>query len=177
MDTTLDGFVCGSRGDMETWGPKHLDGDAEQWILESLWNTSAHVMGAETYRGLASYWPDATESFAKPMNDIPKIVFSKSMRDDEVTWNGTTVIRGELQSEMTKLKREDGKPLVVHGGVRFARSLISRGLLDEIVLCRHPVAIGRGRGIFDDVRGTLELELIEARGFDSGLIAERFRVS
>jgi dihydrofolate reductase len=82
------------------------------------------------YAGWAGYWPGASGPFAKPMDEIPKVVFSDSLASAD--WGETTIATGDLAAAVTRLKQErsDGY-LLAHGGVRFARSLVARGLIDE----------------------------------------------
>ena len=104
-------------------------------------------MGATTYAGWAAYWPGAPGSFAKPMNEIPKVVFSDSLTSADR--GETEIAAGDLAEAITRLKQErsDGY-LLAHGGARFARSLVETGLIDEYRLVIHPVVLGAGERIF-----------------------------
>jgi dihydrofolate reductase len=110
-------------------------------------NAGAHLVGATTYTGWAAYWPGAPGPFAKPMNEIPKVVFSNSLASAD--WGDTTIAAGDLAEAITRLKRErsDGY-LLAHGGVRLARSLVETGLIDEYRLVIHPVVLGTGERLF-----------------------------
>jgi len=76
MSISVDGFVGGPNGEID-WIFRNLDGNVTEWIVDTLWNSGVHIMGSKTYQDMASYWPTSTEPFAAPMNEIPKIVFSK----------------------------------------------------------------------------------------------------
>src|SRR4029079_2411246 len=104
-------------------------------------------MGPAPYAGWAAYWPGASGPFAKPMNEIPKVVFSNSLASAD--WGETTIATGDLAAAITRLKQEcsDGY-LLAHGGVRFARSLVETGLIDEYRLIIHPVVLGAGERLF-----------------------------
>jgi hypothetical protein len=102
-------------------------------------------MGATTYAVMAAHWPSASGPFAKPMNEIPKVVFPDSLASAD--WGETTIAAGDLAAAVTRLKRErSGGYLLAHGGARFARSLVEAGLIDEYRLLqrrsRRPVLVG-----------------------------------
>src|SRR6185437_13363453 len=125
-------------------------------------------MGSLTCQDMAAYWPTSTEVFAPPMNQIPKAVFSRQGRGERNRPNTTAALRdaganggagqfaqlqrgggswaeayvaaGELADEITRLKAQDGKPIIAHGGASFARSLIAADLVDQYVLLVHPIA-------------------------------------
>src|SRR5690606_10087410 len=142
------------------------------------WRAGVHVMGGETGRGLAEYWPspdldERDRPFAAPMNEIPKVVFSKSL--DTLDWNGTRIARGDTREEIARLKQEGGKPILVHGGARFAQSLSRLGLIDEYQLVIHPVALGSGLPLFPQLEEPLRLKLVETRPFPAGAVLQVYR--
>lgn len=162
MQVTLDGFVSAKDGDV-SWAFPAFDEEFTRWAVDSLWSAGLHVMGAETGRGLAAYWPAAEieerdRPFAPAMNQIPKVVFSRSI--DRLDWNGTRIARGDLAAEMERLKREPGKPILAHGGARFAQSLCALGLVDEYQLVVHPVVLGEGLRLFSSLEQPLRLRLL-----------------
>jgi dihydrofolate reductase len=76
MSMTLDGFVGGPNGEID-WIFKTMSEDGKAWTVDKVWQAGAHLMGRKTFADMAAYWPDSSEVFAAPMNEIPKIVFSK----------------------------------------------------------------------------------------------------
>lgn len=76
MSVSIDSFVAGPNGEID-WIFKSFDNDAISWTVDTLWLAGLHIMGSRTYQDLAAYWPSSTEPFAAPMNDIPKVVFSR----------------------------------------------------------------------------------------------------
>src|ERR1700733_9935987 len=150
MSISIDGFVGGPDGQIK-WV---LDGDQESrtWTVETVWNASLHIMGSRTFHDMAAYWPTSTEVFSPPMNQIPKAVFSRrgpaivkaadtttALKDARAnagpgqtaelqpgaeSWAEAYVASGDLAEEVAKLKAQDGKPIVAHGGASFARSRI-----------------------------------------------------
>ena len=143
MSVSLDGYVASADGSTG-WVAAGRSGDGLSWTIETVSNAAAHLIGAATYAGWAGYWPGASGPFAKPMNEIPKIVFSNSLASAD--WGETTISAGDLAEAVTRLKQErfDGY-LLAHGGARFARSLVETGLIDEYRLVIHPVVLGGGR--------------------------------
>lgn len=168
MQYSLDGFVGGPNGELD-WVFENLHDEYEGWGAGILWDASAHLMGSVTYQDMAAHWPASTEPYAAPMNQIPKIVFSKSLT--EADWTDTQVISGDLATEIARLKQEPGKPLLAHGDARFAQSLVQTALVDEYRLITHLVALGSGLRLFPDRYAPLRLKLVDEKPFKSGVVA------
>jgi dihydrofolate reductase len=200
MSVSLDGFVGGPNGEID-WIFRSYDAGATAWTVETISRAGAHLMGSRTFRDMAAYWPHSTEPFAPPMNDIPKVVFSRtgsiatapttraledatSLRKPgdaaanaagAASWTHPTVAGGDLAGEIARLKQQDSKPLVAHGGASFARSLVKQGLVDEYHLLVHPVVLGRGLPLFSELPGPLDLKLLSTTSFESGAVAQVYR--
>ncbi len=130
-------------------------------------------MGRATYQEMAAHWPRSTEPYAAPMNDIPKVVFSKTL--SQASWPTTRIARGDLAAEIAALKEEPGPNVIAHGGASFAAALAAQGLIDEYCLVIQPVAVGRGQALFAELPAVLRLELIEARSFECGVVVHIYR--
>ena len=169
MSVSLDRFVAPIDGSTD-WVAAGRSDDGASWTLETLRNAGAHLIGATTYAGWAGYWPGASGPLAGPMNEIPKVVFSASLASAD--WGETTIVAGDLAAAITRLKQErsDGY-LLAHGGVRFARSLVEIGLIDEYRLVVHPVVLGAGERLFD---APLAVEPISTTAFSRGAVAHVF---
>ncbi|TQS39729.1 dihydrofolate reductase family protein [Cryptosporangium phraense] len=165
MNVSLDGFVGRNDGDVE-WIFPSIDEELQEFMVDLLGQAGAHVMGRVTYGDMAAHWPTSDEPYAAPMNDIPKIVFSRTLT--EGTWPETTVLSGDLSTEVARLKAEDGDDLLAHGGAGFARALIGRRLVDEYRLVIHPVALGSGLPLFTD---PTDLTLVSSEPFPGGAMA------
>ena len=172
MGITLDGFVHGAKG-YEDWGLPAEEEDVVQWKAASLREAGTHVMGRTTYEDMASVWPNSTGIYADVMNDIPKVVFSKTLTHAD--WSESRIASGELAVDIDGLKREQGGVILVHGGATFIGSLIRENLIDEYRLVIHPVVIGHGTGLFGSLRGPQRLELVESRAFPSGAVIHTYR--
>ena len=136
------------------------------WKVASLREAGTYIMGRVTYEAMASVWPNTTGVYADVMNEIPKVVFSKTLT--RADWAESRIAGGDLAEDIDQLKREPGGVILAHGGATFVDALIHDGLIDEYRLVIHPVAIGHGTGLFSALRGPLRLDLIEARRFPSG---------
>jgi dihydrofolate reductase len=99
-----------------------------------------HIMGRVTYESMAEFWPKFDNPVAKAMNDTPKVVFSKTL--GSANWSESRIASGDTAEEIARLKAEPGGDIVAHGGVRFARSLIRLGLVDEYRLLELVYAPG-----------------------------------
>jgi dihydrofolate reductase len=202
MSVSLDGFVSGPNGEND-WVFRTSSADSRAWVVNTLREAGAHMMGSGSYYEMASFWPFSDLPFAPAMNDIPKIVFARSGMDsaklDRVTraladakagreqhgstptaavlqsWAEPTVLRGDLAEEILRLKEQPGNFILAHGGARFAQSLVASGLVDEYRLAIHPVVLGRGQSLFSGLRSPADLRLVSATTFDSGAMATVYR--
>jgi dihydrofolate reductase len=169
MSISLDGFVAPPDGSSD-WAAAGRSDDGARWTVETLSNAGAHLMGAATYAGWAGYWPGASGPIAEAMNEVPKVVFSNSLTS--VDWAGTTIVTGDLADAVTRLKQErSGGYLLAQGGVRFARSLVETGLIDEYRLLIHPVVLGAGERLFT---APLTVEPTSTTVFSGGAVAHVF---
>ena len=191
MSISLDGFVAGPKGEAD-WIFRNRGADSTEWIVSTLRQAGAHAMGSRTYHDMAAFWPGSDTPFTKPMNDIPKIVFTRkgiqsggradspprSFADAKVTptaavlqsWAEPTVARGELALEVARLKEQPGNFILAHGGASFAQSLAASGLIDEYQLLVHPVALGRGLPLFSELPHPLRLHVVSRTSFSSGAV-------
>ena len=172
MQVSLDGFIGTPSGDVD-WVFRDFDDELTAWTVDSLWQAGVHIMGGITGRDMVEYWPSSTEPFAPPMNEIPKVIFSKTM--DDVERNDTRIERGDLVEEISRLKGQPGKDILAHGGARFAQSLSRLGLIDEYRLVVHPVALGSGLHLFPELADPLYLELEGTTSFGTGVVVHVYR--
>lgn len=128
MNCSLDGFVSGPDGE-NSWIFPDYDADASAWAADALWRAGAHLMGSVTYREMAAHWPQSTEVFAPPMNRIPKLVFSSTLK--EASWPETRIVSGALASEIALLKAAPGRRAA------RARRCAFRSVLDQAAVGRR----------------------------------------
>jgi dihydrofolate reductase len=200
MSMSVDGFVSDLDG-ANKW-MFGADQEAKAWAVETTWNASLHIMGSRSFLAMANYWPTSTDVFAPPMNQIPKAVFSRqglailrnvntaALNDARAnaaagqpaarqsgagSWAEAYVASGDLAEEIATLKAQEGKPIIAHGGVSFARSLVAQGLVDLFVLGVHPVALGKGLPLFSELAAPMPLKLMSSRAFPGGAVAQIYR--
>jgi len=169
---SIDGYVAALDGS-HPWGVEGDDEGIKRWVLESVWAAGAHLMGRVTYQEMAAFWPTSTSEYARPMNEIPKVVFSKSL--DHADWPETQIARGDLGEEIARLKREPGNDLIAYGGATFDQALSRLGLVDEYRLMVQPAALGVGLPLFKELPSPLHLELVEATTYPSGVAIHVYR--
>jgi dihydrofolate reductase len=174
MGVSLDGLVArpGGHG-AGGWGLPPEDPQLKQRKLAWMHDVGLHVMGRNTYEEMSGFWPTSDDAYAAPMNEIPKVVFSRTL--ERALWPSSRIARGDLAEEITKLKAEPGKDLLVWGGAALAQSLSRLGLVDEYRLILQPVALGQGLPLFKDLPGPLRLELIEAQTYPTGATLHVYR--
>lgn len=172
MSMSLDGFVGSDR---EHPGALPEGAELKQWKLDRISRAGAHLMGRATYQEMSSYWPHSDDPYAAPMNDIPKVVFSKTLSDAEAVWPVTRVARGDLATEIDAIRAEDGPEAIVWGGHRLAGALAAANLIDEYRILVLPLVLGRGQALFDQQPEPRRLDLVEALPFPSGIVVHVYR--
>lgn len=196
MSISIDGFISDLDG-TNRW-MFGADQEAKAWSVAYLSNASLHIMGSRSFRDMAAWWPTSTDQFAPPMNRISKAVFSRQgpaflhtintaavpegahsksteLQPGAESWAEAYVASGDLAEEIAKLKARDGKPIIAHGGVSFARSLVAQGLVDQIALIVAPVALGKGLPLFCELVAPMPLKLTSSKAFPGGAVAQIYR--
>ena len=204
MRISADGFVGGPNGEID-WLLRTMDESAILWIEDTLWQAGVHIMGSRTFYDMLNYWPTSSNRLAKPMNEIPKMVFSKKGRIETSTfgqttqalkdatkldlengvnpltnenissWANASIASGDLESEISALKEQDGKFILAHGGASFAQNLVGLGLIDEYRLLIHPVILGKGLPLFSTVMKPTYLQLESSTILKTGIIANIYK--
>ena len=194
MSISIDGFVSDLDG-ANKW-MFGSDQEAKAWSVETVGNASLHMMGSRTFLSMAAYWPTSTDMFAPPMNRIPKAVFSRQgpailtnktaasndaqsaeLQSGAGSWAQAYVASGDLTAEIARLKAQGGKPIIAHGGARFARSLVAQGLVDQFILLVHPVALGKGLPLFSELAAPMRVDLMSSKAFPGGAVAQIYRAA
>jgi dihydrofolate reductase len=172
MGVTLDGYVAG-RGGEGDWGLPAEHQEVRAWKVASLGQVGTHIMGRVTYEQMAEHWPNADGDYAAFMNNLPKVVFSKTL--PVARWAGSRIARGDLSEEIAGLKSEPGGEIMAHGGAAFVQALSRLGLIDEYRLVILPVALGNGLPLFKDLAKPLRVDLAEAKSFPDGTVIHVYR--
>jgi len=176
---SLDGYICEEGTEFwRSFGSASLppapdDNEYEDYFLTTLRRAGTHIMGRVTYESMADTWPTSTDPVAAIMNDIPKVVFSKTLPSAD--WPEARIARGDTAQEIARLKAEPGGEVVAHGGALFAQSLARLGLVDEYRLYVLRVAVASGKPLFTDVGRPQGLRLVSGRVFQCGVLALEYR--
>jgi dihydrofolate reductase len=165
---SLDGYSCDPGTELYRIMEELPDDEHERYFVNRLRHAGTHIMGRVTYREMADVWPASDHPVAAPMNDIPKVVFSRTMQS--AGWPETRIASGDTAQEITRLKREPHGEILAHGGIHFARSLIQLDLVDEYRVTVLPVAVGEGTPLFTGLAHPLKLTLLNCTAFPSGIL-------
>jgi dihydrofolate reductase len=170
MGISLDGMVAREDGPIVEGrdGVPAEDPKLTERKLAWIWDAGAHLMGRVTYEEMASFWPSSTHAYAAPMNEIPKVVFSKTL--ERADWPESRIARGDIADEIAALKSEPGKDLIAYGGASFAQSLVQNDLVDEYRLTTLPVVAGAGRSMFTELPAPRRLQLVDAEKYGETLL-------
>jgi dihydrofolate reductase len=135
--------------------------------LGQLLSCDAMLMGRNTYQGFARLWPTYNHPWAGRINAMQKYVFSSTLEKAE--WNNSTLVRGDVVAEVTKLKQQEGRDLLIWGRGLFGETLLKHHLIDALDISIHPLVLGQGRHLFrQDEKATLKF--IAAKSFSKGIV-------
>lgn len=176
---TVDGYFTDQNGDM-SWAHKRDDPEWNAFTAENAKSGGELLFGRVTYDLMASFWPTPAAAqmapeVAESMNKSPKVVFSKRM--DKASWNNTKVIKGDLAEEIRKLKEEPGDGLVLMGSGSIISQIALEGVIDEYQMIVIPLALGKGRTMFDGIKDKLNLTLASTRAFKNGNVLLTYKGS
>jgi len=172
---SVDGYILEEGTEFyRWWEAQPNDDELEEYFVAALRRAGTHIMGRVTYQNMAAHWPTSAEPVAPVMNDVPKVVFSRTLKSAD--WPQSRIASGDTAEEIAQLKAEPGGEIVAHGGVRFVQALARLGVVDEYRLYVYPIAIGSGSSLFAGIEGLQPLRLVSNTAFPSGaleLIYER----
>jgi dihydrofolate reductase len=125
------------------------------------------LMGRTTYENFARIWPGRNHPWAERINAMPKYVFSATL--EHATWNNSTLIRGDVVAEVTRLKQQEGRDLLIYGHGLLGQTLLKHHLLDVLDLSMHPLVLGQGK-LFFRQEETARLRLVAVKSFSKGIV-------
>jgi dihydrofolate reductase len=171
-NVSLDGVVEDPAGDegfrVGGWVGRITDRkEVAKVTLDEALGTEALLLGRRSYEWLAARWPSRSGELADRLNALPKYVVSSTL--DEPKWNNSTVIKGGVVNEVSKLKQELNGNIVVPGSFQLLRTLIEHDLVDELRLKIYPVVLGAGKRLFGETSDKKPMRLINARTLDDGI--------
>ncbi len=168
INMTLDGY-CDHTAVL-------ADDETHEHYNEVLRNADTLLYGRTTYQLMENYWPalvenpsgnKPTDDFAVIIDNLEKVVFSHTL--ENVTWNNSRIATKDLNAEISTLKQQDGKPILI-GSPSLIVAAMNLGLIDEFQLCVHPVIAGKGLPLFKDTHYSTGLRLIKTKTFGCGAV-------
>lgn len=167
---TSDGFFAGPNGEIDwfVW-----DKETAQYSKDLANSIDTILFGRATYELMASFWPTPAASAEDPiitdyMNNTPKIVFSKTLAVPG--WKNTKVISDIDRDEISKMKQQPGKNMVIYGSGSIVSALTRLGLIDEYQIFVNPIVLGGGKPLFNGIKDRLNLKLLKAKTFNCGVV-------
>ena len=170
---TIDGVFDDPGGGEGTqhggWSFQFWTEEAAKFKYDELFASDALLLGRVTYEGFAKAWPTmpGTGEFGERMNSLPKFVVSTTLK--ELEWNNSHLIQGNIAEEITQLKQQEGKDILLNGSGELVRSLMQHDLIDEYRLMVYPTVVGGGKHLFDGSEAKV-LKLAETKTFSSGIV-------
>ena len=173
---SLDGIIEDPGGSGESdrggWSFRFDRGaEGDKFKFDELAAADALLLGRVTYDGFAAAWPqmeEQTGEYGAWMNGYPKHVASRTLREP-LEWNAT-LIGEDLAEEVSKLKQQDGKDILIFGSGDLVNTLMEHDLIDEYRLMVFPVVVGKGKRLFGDAGETKDMRLVDTKSLGSGVI-------
>jgi dihydrofolate reductase len=173
-NVSLDGVVQDPTGDegfkRGGWFGQIGDKDREAWAkveFDEALSMDALLLGRRSYEWFAARWPSRSGEWADRLNSLPKYVVSSTLVDPD--WNNSTVLRGEVVREVSKLKQALDGEVVVYASRQLVRTLIEHDLVDELRLMVYPVVLGAGERLFGETSNKKSMRLLDTRTVGDGL--------
>jgi dihydrofolate reductase len=177
LDGVMEDPGGGERSKHGAWTFEIARGDeGDKFKLDETADASALLLGRVTYEGFAQAWPSRHgDPFSDKFNSMPKYVVSSTLKKAE--WNNSTVLRGDVVQEVSKLKQRLDGDIVVHGSARLAQTLIEHDLVDELRLMVYPVILGTGKRLFGETSDKKRLQLADSKAVGDGITILIYRAA
>jgi dihydrofolate reductase len=171
-NVTLDGVVQDPAGDegfrVGGWVGQIKDRDElNRLTLDEALGTEALVLGRRSYEWFAARWPSRSGELADRINSLPKYVVSSTLEDPD--WSNSTVLKGDVLKEVSKLKQELTGDIVVWASFQLVRTLLEHDLVDELRLKLYPVVLGAGGRLFGETSDQKPMRLVGIRTVDGDI--------
>ncbi len=168
---SLDGCFTDANNDM-SWAHQ-TDPEWQAFTNGNAKGESEVIFGRVTYQMMAGWWPSpaALKAFpqvAKAMNEMPKVVFSRTLQSAE--WSNSRLVKDDLVGEVRRMKADRGPHLLLMGSGTIIAQLTQERLIDEYQIVTQPVVLGAGRSMFEGVKDRLKLKRTKERSFANGCV-------
>jgi len=168
---SLDGYFTDANGDMRFAQNPIPDAEWDAFVAGNAGGGGTLVFGRITYELMVGFWPtplalQQMPDVAEQMNSLPKVVFSRTL--EHVSWNNTRLVKNDLSGEIRRMKEAAGEHMVIFGSGSIVSQLAQEGLIDEYQIVVDPVALGKGRTMFENIKEKLSLKLKTAQTFGNG---------
>lgn len=169
---SLDGVVESP----SQWGFQYFNDEMTEGILAGVAQADAVLLGRCTYLEFAKLWPNQGRDvpMADFLNNSPKYVVSATL-GTPLEWANSSLIRGDLAVQLTKLRQQPGKNILIPGSPMLVRSLLRDGLLDELSLNVCPVVVGSGMRLFDEMTHQVSLKLVDSKTLNTGVLGVTYQ--
>ncbi len=141
--------------------------EGNKFKLDETLESEAQLLGRVTYQAFASAWPSVKGEFGDKFNNMPKYVVSSTLQKAE--WNNSTVLKGDVLKEVSKLKQRLNGDIVVHGSAQLVQTLLANDLVDEVRLMVYPVILGTGKRLFGETSDLKRLRLTSSKTVGDGV--------
>ncbi|MFW9970230.1 MAG: dihydrofolate reductase family protein [Candidatus Odinarchaeota archaeon] len=178
---SLDGFISDPDDSMD-WVLNSFDPELGKYEDELYEQADTLLLGRVTYKIFESYWPTAATNpntpegdieMAHKINNITKIVFSKSLK--KVNWKNSKILNEIDPKEIARMKESSGKNILIVGSANIVQQLTNLGLIDEYHFVIHPIILGMGKPLFINIEDRVKLDLIDTRNFSNGVELVRYQ--
>ena len=163
---SLDGFFEGPNHEIDWF---LVDEEFLAYARQMLYSVDTILFGRRTYEHMAAHWPSAPkDEIADKMNSLHKIVFSRTL--GKADWNNSQLVKRNIANEVSALKQQPGKDMVVLGSAMLASFLLQEALIDEYRIILDPIILGRGNPLFTKIKQRVRLKLKDAKPLASGVV-------
>lgn len=175
---SLDGYAADKDHSTKFFEAPEFSEDSDEDLLNEMHRFDTILLGATTYKMFVEFWPEASvkeQIVADKLNSIPKIVFSKSLKEAPWgNWPAAQIVAADVVTYVGDLKAKDGKDMVLWGSISIAQDLMEANLIDEYQLRIVPAILGEGTLLFQQLP-KLDLELTTSKAYSSGLLLVHYR--
>jgi dihydrofolate reductase len=170
---TLDGYFTDEKSDMSFAHTHTPDAEWDGFVTDNARGGGMFLFGRVTYELMAGFWPTPHAAASMPivaerMNSLPKVVFSRTL--DRAQWNNTRLVKDDLLGEVRRIKKESSEDMAIFGSGTIVAQLAPHGLIDEYQIAVVPIALGKGRTMFEGITAKVPLKLTRTRTFGNGRV-------